>query len=242
MLLTPSSTVTIFARSAKSRYCVHKRHCRTEMADRTMLPYHEEWIQIQTGLRSYRCQDQGPFLNMLFVTGAVQILCKKITRQLFLRTDLPDLAKYGGAGAYRRRLCSELYKDRFDRWFTRKLRISNGLWLHPKGYHKKNHYFFSEKEETGKVTQKKILLKSMRALEFQCPLKFRCQTRDILMTDASVLSNSNIALQNSETVLRKFKKILYRGGCVQSTGRGVGFNVQEILVTLGRKLCVFNKF
>lgn len=82
----------------------------------------------------------------------------------------------------------------------------------------------------------------MRALEFQCPLKFRCQTRDILMTDASVLSNSNIALQNSETVLRKFKKILYRGGCVQSTGRGVGFNVQEILVTLGRKLCVFNKF
>ena len=28
------------------------------------------------------------------------------------------------------------------------------------------------------MTQKKILLKSMRALEFQCPLKFRCQTRD----------------------------------------------------------------
>ena len=62
------------------------------------------------------------------------------------------------------------------------------------------------------------------------------------MTDASVLSNTNIALQNSETVLRKFKKILYRGSCVQSTGRGVGFNVQEILVTLGRKLCVFHKF
>ena len=62
------------------------------------------------------------------------------------------------------------------------------------------------------------------------------------MTDASVLSNSNIALQNSETVLRKFKKILYRGGCVQSTGRGVGFNVHEILVTSGRKLHVFNKF
>ena len=115
---------------------------------------------------------------MLFVTGAVQIPCKKITRQLFLRTDLPDLAKYGGAGAYRRRLCSELYKDRFDRWFTRKLRISNRLWLHPKGYHEKNYHVFSEKEETGKVTQKKILLKSMRALEFQCPLKFRCQTWD----------------------------------------------------------------
>ena len=29
------------------------------------------------------------------------------------------------------------------------------------------------------MTQKKILLKSMRALEFQCPLKFRCQTREI---------------------------------------------------------------
>ena len=62
------------------------------------------------------------------------------------------------------------------------------------------------------------------------------------MTDASVLSNSNIALQNSETVLRKFKKILYRGSCVQNTGCGVGLIVHEILVTLGRKLCVFNKF
>ena len=62
------------------------------------------------------------------------------------------------------------------------------------------------------------------------------------MTDASVLSNTNIALQNSETVLRKFKKILYRGSCVQSAWRGVGLNVQEILVTSGRKLCVFNKF
>ena len=30
------------------------------------------------------------------------------------------------------------------------------------------------------MTQKKILLKSMKALEFQCPLKFRCQTRDII--------------------------------------------------------------
>ena len=114
---------------------------------------------------------------MLFVTGAVQIPCKKITRQLFLRTDLPDPAKHGGAGASGRGLYSELHKDRSDRWFTWKLRISNRLWLHPKGYHEKNHYFFSEKEETGKVTQKKILLKSMRALEFQCPLKFRCQTR-----------------------------------------------------------------
>ena len=179
---------------------------------------------------------------MLFITGAVQIPCKKITRQLFLRTDLPDPAKHGGAGASGRGLYSELHKDRSDRWFTWKLRISNGLWLHSKGHDEKNHYFFSEKEEAGKVTQKKIHLKSRRALEFQCPLKFRCQTRDILMTDASVLSNSNIALQNSETVLRKFKKILYREGCVQSTGRGVGFNVQEILVTLGRKLCVFNKF
>ena len=117
---------------------------------------------------------------MLFVTGAVQILCKKITRQLFLRTDLPDLAKYGGAGASGRGLYSELHKDRSDRWFTWKLRISNGLWLHSKGHDEKNHYFFSEKEETGKVTQKKILLKSMRALEFQCPLKFRCQTRDFI--------------------------------------------------------------
>ena len=62
------------------------------------------------------------------------------------------------------------------------------------------------------------------------------------MTDASVLSNTNIALQNSETVLRKFKKILYRGSCVQNTGRGVGFNAHEILVTSGRKLCIFNKF
>ena len=115
---------------------------------------------------------------MLFVTGAVQIPCKMITRQLFLRTDLPNPAKHGGAGASGRGLYSELHKDRFDRWFTRKLRISNRLWLHPKGYHEKNHYFFSEKEEAGKVTQKKILLKSMRALEFQCPLKFRCQTRE----------------------------------------------------------------
>ena len=116
---------------------------------------------------------------MLFVTGAVQIPCKKITRQLFLRTDLPDPAKHGGAGASGRGLYSELHKDRSDRWFTWKLRISNRLWLHPKGYHEKNHYFFLKKEEAGKVTQKKILLKSMRALEFQCPLKFRCQTRDV---------------------------------------------------------------
>ena len=42
------------------------------------------------------------------------------------------------------------------------------------------------------------------------------------MTDASVLSNTNIALQISETVLRKFKKILYRGSCIQSAWRGVG--------------------
>ena len=126
---------------------------------------------------------------MLFVTGAVQILCKKITRQLFLRTDLPDLAKYGGAGASGRGLYSELHKDRSDRWFTRKLRISNRLWLHPKGYHEKNHYFFSEKEETGKVTQKKILLKSMRALEFQCPLKFRCQTRELHELERIVKGN-----------------------------------------------------
>jgi len=29
---------------------------------------------------------------------------------------------------------------------------------------------------------------------------------------------------------------------IQSTVRGVGLNVHEILVTSGRKLCVFNKF
>ena len=55
------------------------------------------------------------FLNMLFITGAVQIPCKKITRQLFLRTDLPDPAKHGGAGASGRGLYSELHKDRSDR-------------------------------------------------------------------------------------------------------------------------------
>ena len=62
------------------------------------------------------------------------------------------------------------------------------------------------------------------------------------MTDASVLSNTNIALQNSETVLRKFKKFLYRGSCVQSAWSGVGLIVHEILVTSGRKLCFFHKF
>ena len=61
-------------------------------------------------------------------------------------------------------------------WYRGDIGIQDGK-IQTKGHDEKNHYFISEKEETGKVTQKKILLKSMRALEFQCPLKFRCQTR-----------------------------------------------------------------
>ena len=41
----------------------------------------------------------------------------------------------------------------------------------------------------GKVHAKKVLLKLTRALEFQCPLKFRCQTRELHELERIVKGN-----------------------------------------------------
>ena len=44
------------------------------------------------------------------------------------------------------------------------------------------------------MTQKKILLKLIRALEFQCPLKFRCQTRDCIRYSGKSKANFFLCL------------------------------------------------
>ena len=41
----------------------------------------------------------------------------------------------------------------------------------------------------GKVHAKKVVLKLTRALEFQCPLKFRCQTRELHELERIVKGN-----------------------------------------------------
>ena len=55
------------------------------------------------------------------------------------------------------------------------------------------------------MTQKKILLKSMRALEFQCPLKFRCQTRDIIY-NLQVIAVS-CTIENTRDSVKSLKKM-----------------------------------
>ena len=55
------------------------------------------------------------------------------------------------------------------------------------------------------MTQKKILLKSTRALELQCPLKFRCQTRDYIPKTAK--------LQREIAPSEKLSFVVFRQSC-----------------------------
>lgn len=55
-------------------------------------------------------------------------------------------------------------------WYRGDIGIQDGK-TQTKGHDEKNHYFISEKEETGKVTQKKILLKSMGGIGIPMPSK-----------------------------------------------------------------------
>ena len=79
------------------------------------------------------------------------------------------------------------------------------------------------------MTQKRLLIKSLRTLKFQRPLKFHCQTRDY---DTIFLSNSQAYPENF-TILR-FIFLIYFPGCCQASKR-VGIDPSPGSLTPGIK-------